>query len=525
MFVKPELLPLLFLCLQLSVASITVGDEKTDDQGQTQDTESRSTQPSDYELMATFVEAFQQVESNYVRDVDRRQLMEAAIQGMLNNLDQYSNYITPEEVPRFNQMVEQEFGGIGIQVNVRNGKLVIVSPLPDSPAYSGGLRSGDIIQAVDGKTMEGATLDGAIKELQGPIGRPVTVRYLKADSGVTEEITLVRQLIKAPTVRGDHYVDGARWDFVLPGSPKIGYVRVSHFSRFTADEVRTVVQELIKEKISGLVIDLRFNPGGLLEVAIEMSDMFLEQGSIVSVRGRNVSERTWEASPKDTFPQFPMAVLVNNYSASASEVFSACLQDNKRAVIVGERTWGKGSVQNVIRMGNGSSALKLTTATYHRPSGVNIHRFPDMKPDDNWGVTPDEGFEIPYTRQMWTAWDRDRSQRDALRREVAADSADSADAVDANTAVAENDAEAVFKDAQLLAAVEYIKAQLQDAAVVKSKDGKSVTKPVSDAKPVKEAKPVPSTKPEPVSDAGPDQDAVVVPVASDANSAPQPVVP
>jgi len=234
--------------------------------------------------------------------------------------------------------------------------------------------------------------------------------------------------------------------------------------------LRAAVTELVKRNVQGIVIDLRFNPGGLLEVAIEMSDMFLKKGDIVSVRGRNVPERSWKATGSETFPQFPMAVLVNGYSASASEVFSACMQDNERAVIIGERTWGKGSVQNVIRMENGGSALKLTTATYHRPSGVNIHRFPDMKPEDQWGVTPDEGFAIPYSRQQWGAWDQDRRQRDALRRE--ADASDEAD-----TSVADDNESDSFQDTQLLAAVNYIKETLGEHKVA---DVKPATRPVSD---------------------------------------------
>ncbi|MEZ6130755.1 MAG: S41 family peptidase [Planctomycetaceae bacterium] len=437
-------------------------------------------EPSDYQLMSTFVEAFEQVEANYVRDVDRRELMEAAIQGMLSHLDQYSSYIPPDAIPRFNQMMEQEFGGIGIQVNIRGEQLVVVSPLPATPAYAAGIRSGDVILEVDGEPTVGITLDAAIKRLQGPIGRPITLKISRAGDGQTEELTMVRQLIKAPTVRGDHYVDDACWDYMMPGSPQIGYLRVSHFSRFTADEVRAAVEDLVKRNVQGLVIDLRFNPGGLLEVAIEMSDMFLDQGKIVSVRGRNVPERSWQASPGTTFPKFPLAVLVNGYSASASEVFSACMQDNGRAVIVGERTWGKGSVQNVIRMENGGSALKLTTATYHRPSGINIHRFPDMKPEDQWGVSPDEGFDIPYSRQQWTAWDRDRMSRDELRRDSA--TSDSSTAKEAEADQPEpnkpnSDDATPFQDIQLLAAVNYIKARLDEQPVA---EATPKTRPVSD---------------------------------------------
>ena len=311
--------------------------------------------------------------------------------------------------------------------------------------------------AIEGETTNEIRLDQAVKKLQGPVGRPVTISVVQAEGDEPRQIKLVRQLIKAPTVRGDHYLENGEWEFMLEGEPKIGLIRLSHFSRFTAEEMQQAVAGLVERGLEGLVIDLRFNPGGLLEAAIKMSDMFLEEGNIVSVRGRNVPERSWNAKKGDTFPQFPIAILVNNFSASASEVFSACLQDNKRAVVIGERTWGKGSVQNVIQMEEGDSALKLTTASYHRPSGVNIHRFPEMQKSDSWGVTPDEGYEIAYTREDWNNWRIDRDRRDTIRRS----STDTAEADDAEP----------FVDRHLEKALTYIKEQLNptpsDKPVVK----------------------------------------------------------
>jgi len=224
MSAKSRLTLLFPLCALLTCLATTQAEDQ-----------SSKKEPSDYELMSTFVEAFERVESSYVRDIDRRELMEAAIQGMLSHLDQYSNYIPPEAIPRFNQMVEQEFGGIGIQVNVRDQKLVVVTPLPATPAYKAGIRSDDVILEVDGESMTGVTLDGAIKQLQGPVGRPVTIKVLHPHDGETEEFTMTRQMIKAPTVRGHHYVDDAKWEFMMPGSHQICYHRVSHISRFTAD--------------------------------------------------------------------------------------------------------------------------------------------------------------------------------------------------------------------------------------------------------------------------------------------------
>jgi carboxyl-terminal processing protease len=435
---------------------------------------------SDYELMSVFVEAFEQIESNYVKEVDRRELLEAAVNGMVSHLDQYSNFIPPRRVSQFNQMMEQEFGGIGIQVNAISGRLIVVSPLPGTPAFRAGIQSGDIITEVEGTKMRGVSLSGAVDLLQGPIGRPVKIKVLHPGNKQAEEMTLVRQLIKAPTVRGDHYRKDATWEYMLSGEPRIGYLRVSHFSRHTGDELKVAVDQLMKEDMQGLVIDMRNNPGGLLEVAIEMCDMFLEEGNIVSVRGRNVAERSWDAKKTGAYPKFPLAVVVNNFSASASEVFSACMQDNERAVVIGERTWGKGSVQNVIRMEAGDSALKLTTASYHRPSGVNIHRFPDMNPEDKWGVTPDDGFMIALTRDERDALARQQRARDILKRnDDATETSDDAAKEDpeAETTAA---AEETVEDRQLQAAVGYIKEQLQGPKVAEAPVKDETEKPVAE---------------------------------------------
>lgn len=401
----------------------------------------------DYELMKLFVETYEQIDANYVRDVDRRELMEAAIRGMLEHLDQYSAYIPRDDVNRFDQVVEQEFGGIGIQVNGNGGRLTVVSPLPGTPALRAGIRSGDTIAEVDGKSTEGFNVSDAVKVLQGPPGRPVTLGIRRQGSEEIQQFSMVREVIQVPTVLGDKYDAQGEWDFMLDSEQKLGYVRVTHFSRHTVDELRRALDGLVKRDLKGLVVDLRSNPGGLLEAAIEISDMFLESGDIVSVKGRNVPERSWKAKKGDSnYPAFPIAVLVNRFSASASEVLSACLQDNGRAVIVGERTWGKGSVQNVIRMESGDSALKLTTASYHRPNGVNIHRFPDSKKEDDWGVKPSEGFEISLSPAEWEQWTTDREQTDVLRTDAA------------------SIPERTFKDPQVAKATEYLVTQIAAAS-------------------------------------------------------------
>ena len=187
------------------------------------------------------------------------------------------------------------------------------------------------------------------------------------------------------------------------------------FSRDTAGELQRALEQLQSAGMRGLILDLRFNPGGLLNAAIEVSDLFISEGRIVSTKGRSTPERSWDAHKAGTFEGFPMVVLVNRFSASASEIVSACLQDHKRAVIMGERTWGKGSVQSVIELEDGKSALKLTTAAYFRPSGKNIHRFPDAKDQDEWGVMPDKGFELKLSDKEIVELIQDRRNRDILR--------------------------------------------------------------------------------------------------------------
>ncbi|MCA9058776.1 MAG: S41 family peptidase [Planctomycetaceae bacterium] len=385
-----------------------------------QTADQQSSVQDDYELMKLFVETFERIDSNYVREVDRRELMEAAIHGMLEHLDQYSSYIPPQDVRRFDQVFEQEFGGVGIQVNGNAGRLTVVSPLPGTPAFRAGIRSGDVIVEVDGKSTEGFTVNDAVKALQGPTGRAVRLKVKRASEAEPLDIEVVREVIQVPTVLGDHYNHENKWEYMLDETRGIGLIRVTHFSRHTTEELREAIRGLSDRGLNALVLDLRSNPGGLLEAAIEIADMFMDTGRIVSVRGRTVKEQAWDAKSGTDCPPVPVAVLVNRFSASASEVLSACLQDNQRAVVVGERTWGKGSVQNVIRMESGESALKLTTASYHRPSGINIHRFPDSKPEDDWGVKPSDGFEVKMSSEDWEAWQNDREIQDVLLPEGSA---------------------------------------------------------------------------------------------------------
>ena len=347
----------------------------------------------EYELMKMFVDTLDEVQRNYVEPISRRELMEAAISGVLSKLDVYSNYIDQAHMDDFRREVESEFGGIGIQIEMRRGKLTVMYPLPGSPAKAAGMQAGDQILEVNGTSLAGKSIEQSIQLIKGPIGTEVLLK-VSHKTGDEEILKVSRGNVVLDTVRSHRRSSDGEWSYMFDSDAKIGYVRITSFATNTSDELEEALTRLKKDNMKGLILDLRFNPGGLLPTAISVSDMFLSEGRIVSTEGRNVKSRKWDATKEGTFSDFPMVVLVNHYSASASEIVSACLQDNSRAVVIGERTWGKGSVQKVIELEQGKSALKLTTASYFRPSGKNIHRAPGVDESEEWGVKPNPGMTV-----------------------------------------------------------------------------------------------------------------------------------
>lgn len=466
----------LVLVALLGAPALRAADESTSDKPQAEAPKSkaeRTREEQDYELFKVFVDTLDQVERNYVQEVDRRELMEAAIQGLLTKLDPYSNYISPDEVDRFRDSLESQFGGIGIQITMDQGQLEILSPLVGTPAYRKGLHAGDAIIEIEGKSTDGISIDQAVKQLKGPAGTSVTIKVRSAFVGEVREVTLKRELIHVETVLGDRRKGDDTWDYMFDSDKKIAYVRITSFSRDTPKELRTALRTLKEQGVRGLVLDLRFNPGGLLNAAVEISDLFISSGKIVSTKGRNVEERVWEAHADGTYEGFPMVVLINRYSASASEILSACLQDHKRAIVVGERSWGKGSVQNVIDLEGGKSALKLTTASYWRPSGKNIHRFPDASESDEWGVSPDPNYEVKLdpseTRTMvdirrrkdllsWTRTAAEASSPSTEKKEPS-DEEKKAELEEAE----KREEDAKYVDPQLKRALDYLSAEIAKA--------------------------------------------------------------
>jgi len=366
------------------------------------------------ELYGLFVDAVEKVETNYVRPVTRRELLETALEGMLQKLDQHSSYINTSELRQFRRQIEGRFGGIGIQVEVDQdlGHLRVIAPMVGTPAYEAGILAGDVIVEIDGQSAEGMSPDKAVEVLTGRPGTDVKLSVLHEGSEDPETITITRAIIDIPSVLGDRRKPDDRWELMIDQDRKIGYIRVAGFNEHTADELKKALDQLKEEGVKGLILDLRDDPGGLLSSAVEVSDMFLEKGEIVSTKGRNILPKKYEAQKDGPFEELPMVVLINQNSASASEIVAAALQDHKRAAIVGQRSYGKGSVQNIIDLDGGNSVLKLTVASYYRPSGENIHRFPNAKPSDKWGVTPDKGLEVKLAPSEFIRWFMARRERD-----------------------------------------------------------------------------------------------------------------
>jgi carboxyl-terminal processing protease len=366
------------------------------------------------ELYGLFVDAVEKVEANYVRPVSRRELLETALEGMLQKLDQHSSYINTSELRQFRRQIEGRFGGIGIQVEVDPdlGHLRVIAPMVGTPAYEAGILAGDVIAEIDGRSAEGMTPDKAVEVLTGRPGTDVKLSVLHEGSEDPQTVTITRAIIDIPSVLGDRRKPDDRWELMIDKDKKIGYIRVAGFNEHTADELKKALDQLREEGGKGLILDLRDDPGGLLSSAVEVSDMFLEKGEIVSTKGRNILPKKYSAQKDGAFEDMPMVVLINQNSASAAEIVAAALQDHKRAAIVGQRSYGKGSVQNLIDLDGGNSVLKLTVASYYRPSGENIHRFPNATPSDKWGVSPDKGAEVKLAPSEFIRWYRGRLERD-----------------------------------------------------------------------------------------------------------------
>lgn len=339
-----------------------------------------------FEELKTFTDVLSVVKRDYVSDVENKKLVEGAIKGLLATLDPHSGYLDPDFYQDLQVQTKGEFGGLGIEITIKDGLLVVVAPMEGSPAERAGVRPGDIIVKIDGKYTKEFSLVDAVKRLRGPKGSPIQISMSR--KGVPEliDITIVRDNIAVKSVKSRYLGDG------------FGYVRVSQFMEHTADDLKAALESLQREsglpELRGVILDMRNNPGGLLAQAVRVSDMFLKDGVIVYTDGRvDAQKQKFFAHEKGTQPDYPMIVLVNAGSASASEIVAGALKDHGRALVLGTQTFGKGSVQTITPLENGG-ALTLTTALYYTKSGNSIQAR-GVKPDIEveMGPTPGDAAE------------------------------------------------------------------------------------------------------------------------------------
>jgi carboxyl-terminal processing protease len=343
---------------------------------------------NDYAFVRTLVDIHRQVSNNYVEPVEEPKLEEAAINGMLGQLDPFSVYVPPQKQEEFDQLLEGNFKGVGIQLNQRDdGKIEVVTPIDGSPAFKAGVQPGDVLVKVNGESVENLKLTpDVLKKVKGPIGTQVTLSFQREGEKDALEFTLTREEVIVPMLKGYSRRPDNSWDYYVAEDPKIAYIRLIQFTPEVYDKLKAALSDLLKDGMKGLVFDLRWNPGGRLDEAVKIVNLFIDHGVIVSTKGRNRPERVETASPSNgTLPYFPLVVLVNEHSASASEIVSGSLMDNHRALVVGTRTYGKGSVQELIPLEGGTGELKLTVAYYYLPSGRLVHRKKDAT---DWGVDP-----------------------------------------------------------------------------------------------------------------------------------------
>jgi len=337
---------------------------------------------SAYRRLAVFGDIYERVRAQYVTEPDEKKLVESAINGMLSSLDPHSSYMDAEAAKDMRANTKGEFGGLGIEVTMENDVVKVIAPIDETPAWDAGVMAGDLIVKIDGEDLRGQTLSEAVDKMRGEVGTEITLTIVREGVAQPLDIVIKRAIIKVRAVR--HRVEG-----------DVGYIRIIQFTEQTMSDLEKAIAairaEVKDEDLKGYVLDMRLNPGGLLDQAVHVSDAFLERGEIVSIRGRTSQEVTrFDSEPGDLTMNKPVIVLVNGGSASASEIVAGALQDQRRATVLGTRSFGKGSVQTIIPLGE-NGALRLTTALYYTPSGRSIQ---------GKGITPDIVVEQPLPDEL-----------------------------------------------------------------------------------------------------------------------------
>ncbi len=317
---------------------------------------------SEYDYLKFLGESIEKIKSDYVENIDNKEIVESAINGILSSLDPHSSFLNAKSLNDMKIQTKGEFGGLGIEVTMENGFVKVISPIDNTPAFKAGIKAGDCITHLDKESVVGLTLDEAVGKMRGPIGSKLKVTIGRVNTEPFD-LTIKRDIIKITSVRSKLEKD-------------VGYIRITTFSEQTNKSTSDAIKKLKKENkdLKGFILDLRNNPGGLLEQAVAISNLFLEKGEIVSTRGRDSENpETYKAKPGDILKGLPLVVLINGGSASASEIVAGALQDHKRAIILGTQSFGKGSVQTIIPV-NPFGALRMTTARYFTPSGKSIQK-------------------------------------------------------------------------------------------------------------------------------------------------------
>lgn len=342
-------------------------------------------QDSVYRTYAPLVEVDALIRREYVTPVVGDRLTDGAIRGLLLDLDRYSSYVNPTELATYRQKQMGRYIGIGIEIGEANGSLVVISPVGGGPAMAAGVSSGDVILAIDGEPATEMSVYEAELALEGTHGSSVSLRWRRADGSEVER-PVRRSMLHRVAVRGcGRTVDGGQ-DFVLDEQRRIGYVRVLQFGEGVTEALMSAVEKMMQDGMTSFVLDLRFNPGGLFTEAIAMVDRFVDRGTIVKTVNRRRAIKTFKATVENSDLATPFVVLINHATASSAEIVAGSLQDNGRATVIGERSFGKGSVQNLIEIQHGEAGLRLTVALYQLPKGRIIHKSSERT---DWGVDPD----------------------------------------------------------------------------------------------------------------------------------------
>lgn len=358
-------------------------------------------------------ETIRHIRVNYVDAFeDDRELTETVLRGVLGNLDPHSAYIDARTLQELRINTSGKLVGIGAVMDSVDGRLVVKTPLPGSPAREAGLKAGDTIVSIDGVKVpeinEEYSIGESIKGLRGKPGDVVTVEIISAGTDRPHEIDITRREIKLDSLSGTERDENDVWSYRVKDHNDIGYVRIRGFSEQTAADFRSVATRLYSEGIKGLVIDLRNCGGGLMSPTIEIADMFLTDGVILEVRGRNADKKTYAAGQDEILGDVPIAILVNRYTASAAEILAGALKDRGRAIVIGERTFGKGTVQSLFQLNSGG-AIKLTTARFYLPGGSSLEKPTNPGEDDSWGVDPSEGYAVETSEEQLEAFSAYRS--------------------------------------------------------------------------------------------------------------------